>query len=74
MDLTLGSRFTATLDDRDLGTILDGQPTLTGEFKELTELDELLGEDCSFDAISERMFNTLLDTPVRRFLYGRVHA
>ncbi|KAF9141487.1 hypothetical protein BGX30_004705 [Mortierella sp. GBA39] len=74
MDLTLGSRFTATLDDQDLLTILEDQPMLTQEFKELTELDELLGEDCSFEAISERIFNTPLNTPVRRFLYGVVHA
>lgn len=74
MDLTLGSRFTATLNDQDLLTILEDQPILTEDFKELTELDELLGEDCSFDIISERIFNTPLNTPVRRFLYGIVHA
>ncbi|KAF9123046.1 hypothetical protein BGW39_009306 [Mortierella sp. 14UC] len=74
MDLTLASRFTSTLDDQDLETILEDQPTLTEEFKELIELDELLGEDCSFEAITERIFNTPLNTPVRRFLYGIVHA
>lgn len=74
MDLTLGSRFTATLNDHDLQTILEDQPMLMQEFKELTELDELLGEGCSFEAISERIFNTPLNTPVRRFLYGIVHA
>ncbi|KAF9293276.1 hypothetical protein BGZ88_005564 [Linnemannia elongata] len=74
MDLTLGSRFTATLNDQDLLRILEDQPMLTQEFKELAELDELLGEDCSFEAISERIFNTPLNTSVRRFLYGIVHA
>ncbi|KAG0289939.1 hypothetical protein BGZ96_006569 [Linnemannia gamsii] len=74
MDLTLGSRFAATLNDHDLLTILEDQPISTEEFKELTELDELLGEDCSFEVISEQIFNTPLNTPVRRFLYGVVHA
>ncbi|KAK3817029.1 MAG: hypothetical protein J3R72DRAFT_44213 [Linnemannia gamsii] len=74
MDLTLGSRFTATLDDEELETILEDQPALAEEFKELTELDELLGDNCSFEAISERIFNTPLNTPVKRFLYGIVHA
>jgi hypothetical protein len=74
MDLTLGSRFTAMLDDQDLLKILEDQPILSEEFKELAELDELLGEDCSFEVISERIFNIPLNTPVRRFLYGVVHA
>ncbi|KAG0280741.1 hypothetical protein BGZ95_008888 [Linnemannia exigua] len=74
MDLTLGSRFIATLDDRDLEAILEDQPALTEEFKELAELDELLGDNCSFETISERVFNTPLNTPVKRFLYGIVHA
>lgn len=74
MDLSPDSRFSMSLEDKEFEYIAEDFPQMEKDFAELAELNELLGVDCSFLAIKDKIYNLPLNTPVRRFLYGIVVA
>ncbi|KAF9563173.1 hypothetical protein EC968_004981 [Mortierella alpina] len=75
MDLTADSPFLEQIDDdKEVHVIIKDLPKLTNEFIEMQELDSLLGEQCSYEALQDKVFNTPPNTDVRRFLFRVVDS
>ena len=74
MDLTAGSCLAKSLADDIYELAMLDSPTLPSSFKELQELDELMGNKKSFHELQDLVYNTLPNTKVRRYLYGSVQG